>query len=624
MNLLNKLIEVLKQEEKFVVNNKLLKNKIIESALKLDPVLIKLLLSEKEFKDYFFVEIEGITIFDKDKFMKFVSNKQFLPDSYTAFKNKIGLAVGEDKYFYENKKVVVNFPYKDCILVGGQDKEDTKRNEVFYNYTLAPEQVDILTEPKVFTNIKKYTKNGIEEIEKIEDSDNLIIKGNNLFALYSLKKRFAGRIKLIYIDPPYNTGNDSFKYNDSFNHSTWLTFMKNRLEIAKELLSKDGAIFVQIDNSPTNERESPELGYLLVLMDEIFGRKNYIGMLIWKKKGNPSNTETNIGTITESILMYAKDFNLLSVNLQEYKRKYKYEDSRGFYNIEQPIKTNEGTYERKTMQFAIKTDEGTFYPPTGKRWTIGEETAKKYVEEKKYKIINNEFYIKKYSEDYKRGEYKLYNNLLDNHGSLKSAKGELSKLGFSREVFDSPKPEILMERIISMVTNQGDIVLDYHLGSGTTATVAHKMKRQYIGIEQMDYIKDITIERLKKVIEGEQGGISKSVNWQGGGSFVYMELFELNKKFDRAIIECKSKEVALKIFEEMLENAILDYSFDLSKAEEIKKYIKENELQDIKKLLLSLLDPNHLYLNFSEIEDETYQISQKDKIFNKGFYNGKI
>ena len=147
--------------------------------------------------------MEDITIFDKEKFLKFVSNKQFLPDSYTAFKNKIGLAVGEDKYFYENKDVVVNFPYKDCVLVGRQDKEDAKRDEVFYNYTLAPEQVDVLLEPKVFTNVKKYTENGIEELEEIKDTDNLIIKGNNLFALHSLKKKFAGKVKLIYIDPPY-------------------------------------------------------------------------------------------------------------------------------------------------------------------------------------------------------------------------------------------------------------------------------------------------------------------------------------------------------------------------------------------------------------------------------------
>lgn len=146
------------------------------------------------------------------------------------------------------------------------------------------------------------------------------------------------------------------------------------------------------------------------------------------------------------------------------------------------------------------------------------------------------------------------------------------------------------------------------------------MGRQYIGIEQLDYGENDSVVRLQNVINGDTTGISKSVNWQGGGSFVYMELFELNKKFDRAITECQSNEEALEIFEDMLKNAILKYSFDLSKADEIKKFIEEKELNEVKKLLFSLLEPNHMYLNYSEIEDETYQVSDKDKKINKSFY----
>ena len=146
------------------------------------------------------------------------------------------------------------------------------------------------------------------------------------------------------------------------------------------------------------------------------------------------------------------------------------------------------------------------------------------------------------------------------------------------------------------------------------------MGRQYIGIEQLDYGENDSVVRLQNVINGDTTGISKSVNWQGGGSFVYMELFELNKKFDRAITECQSNEEALEIFEDMLKNAILKYSFDLSKADEIKKFIEEKELNEVKKLLFSLLEPNHMYLNYSEIEDETYQVSDKDKKINKFFY----
>jgi adenine-specific DNA-methyltransferase len=251
------------------------------------------------------------------------------------------------------------------------------------------------------TNAKVYDKDGEHPFKGFtrdaeinrkrglpEDTitDNLIIKGNNLLALHTLKEEFAGKVKLIYIDPPYNTGNDGFKYNDSFNHSTWLTFMKNRLEIARQLLRDDGVIFVQIDNSPSDFKESPELGYLLILLDEVFLRKNYIGIQVWKKKGNASNTESNIGTITESILMYAKNFNSISFNLQDYKRIYKFEENGIYYNLEKPLKTNSGEYERKTMLFGIETKEGTFYPPKGKRWTIGEDLAKEYVKNNKYKI----------------------------------------------------------------------------------------------------------------------------------------------------------------------------------------------------------------------------------------------
>lgn len=289
--------------------------------------------------------------------------------------------------------------------------------------------------------------------------------------------------------------------------------MKNRLEVARTLLKDDGVIFISIDNSPSEkngEKESPELGYLMVLMDEIFGRKNYISTLIWKKKGNPSNTETSIGTITESVLMYAKKFSEIDINLQEYKRVYSFMENDGTpYNLEFPVKTNEGDYERKTMMYGIETKEGVFFPPNGKRWTIGEDKAINIVKQGKYIIEEGKFKIKKYPSDYTKGDKKLYNNLLLEQGSLKSAKNELKLLGFNREEFDTPKPEALIQRIIELATNENDIVLDFHLGSGTTAVVAHKMGRQYIGIEQMDYIESIAVERLKKLSKASRAVFPK-------------------------------------------------------------------------------------------------------------------
>lgn len=232
MTLMNELKELLKKDVRFIDSEgNLLKNRIVELALKLDKDLIKLLLENERIKNHFFKNIDGILVFDKEKFVMFIDNKEFLPDSYTAFKNKIGLANEEGKYLAKSKEVVLVWPYKDCVLEGGQEKPDEERKEIFHNVILGPDEIDRLLAPKVFTNFKRIDKNGehklkgfrrVPEINRKrglpEDTitENLIIKGNNLLVLHSLLEEFRGKVKLIYIDPPYNTGNDEFKYNDSF------------------------------------------------------------------------------------------------------------------------------------------------------------------------------------------------------------------------------------------------------------------------------------------------------------------------------------------------------------------------------------------------------------------------
>lgn len=276
IRLFTKLEKLLKQDERLVVEGALDKNKTAEEARKYSPELLNLLQKDADIKNHFFVATDGGLIFKKDLFLQFIGNKEFLPSSYTAYKNKIGLATGRDEFLSEKKEVVLNWPYKDCVLEGGQDKEDQKRQEVFFNEVLAPDQISRLLDDKVFTDWKRYDKDGEHELDELKDNDNLIIKGNNLVVLHSLKKRFAGKVKLIYIDPPYNTGNDSFGYNDKFNHSTWLTFMKNRLEVARELLSSDGSIYIQLDFN--------EVHYAKVLMDEVFSRENFQREIIWSNE----------------------------------------------------------------------------------------------------------------------------------------------------------------------------------------------------------------------------------------------------------------------------------------------------------------------------------------------------
>lgn len=512
-NLLNELVQLLEQDDRLTVDGKLLKNKVVELALNMDAGLIKLLLKNDNCKRHFFTEIDAVMVFDKIKFQKFVSNKAFLDDSYTAFKNKIGLTA-DDEYLTENKEVVLAWPYKDCILEGGQTKEDAKRNEIFWNETLAPDQIDRLLEPKALTNFKKYDKNGEHPVTGISTDDNLIIKGNNLLALHSLKKTYAGKVKLIYIDPPYNTGNDSFQYNDSFNHSSWLTFMKNRLEIARELLRNDGVIFIQCDDN--------EQAYLKVLCDEVFKRENFVDTFIWKNTDNAPALSKKTRKNIEFIHCYEKIQNKTIA----FKGRQSDNDDAPLLNSGNPIK--EIIFPSGTIHFNIKDD--TY--PQGKydgvelinqlivengvnknevilkgRFKWGQETLNTEIDNGTYFLIKTG----KMSIRYQRTNASIMapDKLIDDIYLSKSigvstnedAKKEIDAIEV--EFNSYPKPESLISFLIQAVTSENDIVLDFFCGSGTTCAVAHKIKRRYIGIEQMDYINTVIVKRLRKITNGD-------------------------------------------------------------------------------------------------------------------------
>lgn len=264
-NFFDTVVEVLKQDQRFFTENgEILRNSVYEASMKMDAALIKLLLSNETTKARFFTIIDGIAVFDKIGFGWVINNREFLPDSYTRFKNKIGLVGNNGEYISKSNDVELVFPYKDCVLEGGQTKEYQKRNEIFYNETLAPDEVDRLFYPKVFTNARRYSGKDVSLITSFSEEDHLIIKGNNLLAISSLLKRYENRVKCVYIDPPYNpTSNaNTFAYNNTFNRSTWLTFMKTRLEMAKRFLTQDGVLIVAIDKN-----EQPRLQ---MLIEEIF------------------------------------------------------------------------------------------------------------------------------------------------------------------------------------------------------------------------------------------------------------------------------------------------------------------------------------------------------------------
>jgi len=604
ISLLDELKTLLGKDKRFIADGQLLKNTIVEHALKLDKNLIRLLLSKKRIKEHFFCDIDGTLVFDKDEFISFVDNKQFLPDSYTAFKNKIGLTLdGKDDYLKERKDVCLVWPYKDCVLEGGQTKEDQKRDEIFWNETLAPDEIDRLTEPKVLTNFKRFDKNGEHKVSEIKDTDNLIIKGNNLLALHSLKKRFAGKVKLIYIDPLYNIDTDAF-YNESFNHSSWLTFMKNRLEVARDMLHKDGALFVQIDDT--------EQAYLKTLCDEIFGRENFVSTVAWQRAPEGRTVlgqgATFVIASKEYILIYSKtpnslkkkesckkrveatqkvleQYGLYFINAGTKKLVKEIEDTKGNpikiykhlnYSVEK-VPRSKSDKERirnfsKLARIAAQQEESTlqqkilseikehkslhsveYIPSAGKN--KGRSKSSYYLDGG---II---LFAKDYAETDGENIYRLADiNDFWSHD-------DIPVTGISNEggvtLRRGKKPEQLLQRIIQMVTEKEEIVLDFFLGSGTTAAVAHKMGRQYVGIEQLDYGKNDSVVRLKNVINGDQSGISKSVNWEGGGDFVYCELMKWNEAYIDRIQKAKAKTDLAKTWQVMKEKAHISYKIDL-------------------------------------------------------------
>lgn len=647
-DLYKELIQLLQADQALIIDDKLNKALIIDRALKLEPTLIKLLLKHPNIKKQFFVDIEGILVFDKVAFQRFVNAKKFLPDSYTQYKNQIGLSTDNDHYITESREIVLVWPHKDCILEGGQTKEDSKRNEIFYNTTLAPDEIDVLKAPKALTNWKRFDKDGETVPTKISKSDNLIIKGNNLLALYTLKEKYRGQIKLIYIDPPFNTKNDSFKYNDSFNHSTWLTFMKNRLEVARELLREDGLIYLNIDDI--------EEAYLKVLCDEIFGIPNFIN-IIAVKSSTPSGTKTahkdkTIIKQKDLILVYKKG---ISVNLNpQYTKRDNWDNHYSLFleknengeyvlnKLVDKLKQNLILNSNQKLE-DVKIDDKLFKEfyllnansicRLQSHKSIEADKASRLLKDKVYEhfdknISKGLYYNGQVITPLSQGIKKVYFNqkysqdlgmLLCDFWADIDFQNTQNEGGVSFPT--AKKPEVLLARIIEMATNENDIVLDYHLGSGTTCAVAQKMNRRYIGVEQMDYGQNDSVQRLKNVLAGEQSGVSKAYNWKSDGSFIYAELMQSNQIYINQIQEAKSTKELLKIWEDMQETAFISYKV---LPENINNEIKSFEalnFDEQQRFLIEILDENLLYVNKSEINDEKHKVSDADKEMNNNFYS---
>ena len=608
--LYSSVIDVLKQDNRFFTKDgSILRNAVYEATMQMDEKLISLLLANEITKKQFFKEIAGVTVFDKIAFGWIVNNRELLPDSYTRFKVRIGLSNKNGEHIVNSDKVELVFPDKDCILEGGQTKEDKKRDEIFYNTTLAQDEIDRLLSPKVFSNVKLITADEEKSINHMVDTSGLLIKGNNLLALASLHKRFCNKVRMVYWDVPYNTESDSFKYNDKFSRSTWLVFIKNRVEKVLPLIKNDGGVFLI-------QCSFHQYAYLKVLLDEIIGNHVMTFNVLVRHPERTLTGDKEFNDCVEYVLVYSKNKNFKMPKIAEEKTidDYQYvveelaEGEEIDFDGRKAIILTPDKYKLKKVEpakenFKIMTVRGSIREKNSSgRFYVKylEPLVGKYPDKTIFKVddIGDDIYDFRYfylpptgnkNGAYLQGmptsskvTYKPHPNFLDFVQSYNTVNDE----GVV-EFRNGKKPEDLIAHLINIFTVENDIVLDAFAGSATTASVALKMNRQFITCEQMDYIDTITVPRIKGVISGKENDILPELGYEGGGSFIYCELAKSNQNFVDEIEKASS-------IEESLDNQ--------------------------KKFLMELLDMNLLYVNYHEIDDEEYGISDDDKLFTKSFY----
>lgn len=362
-------------------------------------------------------------------------------------------------------------------------------------------------------------------------AENMLIFGDNLLALKALEQEFAGRIKCIFIDPPYNTGSAFTHYDDGLEHSLWLTMMRDRLEILRRLLADDGSIWITIDDN--------EAHYLKVMCDEMFGRRNFIANVVWQKKYSPGNNQKGISSDLDHVLVYSKNNDKWSWNLlprsekQDAAYKNPDKDPRGLWK---PSDLTRAEHRDRDF-YAIKTPSGKdVLPAKGRSWSRPPDEIERLRQDNRLWFGPNgdaKPSLKRFLTEVQDGVVAKAIWTRDEVGDNEEAKKEIKLLN-SDDIFGTPKPERLVMRAIQIATNPGDIVLDSFAGSGTTGAVAHKMGRKWIMVELGDHCHTHIQPRLQKVCDGtDQGGISKAFNWQGGGGFKYYYMAPSLLKKDR-------------------------------------------------------------------------------------------
>ncbi len=626
-NFFTEIENLLRAEERyFSQDGDFLRNAVYEDAMKMEPALIKLLLSNETAKSKFFRMVDGVAVFDKIEFGWVINNREFLPDSYTRYKNKIGLANSRGDYISTSNDVELVFPYKDCVLEGGQTKEDQKRSEIFYNETLAPDEVDRLLYPKTFTKARRYKNNNSTTITDFSEKDHLVIKGNNLLAISSLLKRYEKRIKCVYIDPPYNpTSNaNTFCYNNTFNRSTWLVFMKTRLEMAKRFLTSDGVLIVAIDKN-----EQPRLQ---LLIEEIYPEYDVDCITVIH---NPRGTiGTNFSYTHEFAIFVTPKGQKTICNRQLSESEVDWSPLRNWgsesertdaKNCFYPIiiendkiigfgDVSPDNYHPKQTEYI----DGKYYiypidvKGVERKWRYARQTVESIYDMLRAKKTKTGY-------DIELGKtFGVYKTVWTDSRYDASVNGtQLLKTIIPSTVFSYPKSIFNVIDCINAVVKEDKnaIILDFFGGSGTTGHAVMEINkdggnRRFILVEQMDYVETDTLPRNIEIMKK----ISPS------DSIVYFELSKLNQKYVEEIESAKDDVALVSIFKVLLESEFISSNINVKDINPDAEDFVALSLDDKKQLLMALLDKNLLYVNYCDIDDETYDISDEDKAFTKSFY----
>lgn len=663
-------------DERFVGRNgRLLVNKVQASAKAYDPDLIRLLMGDERAREMFFVDIDGTTIFENDKFIWALEAQDYLEGSYTEYSQRIGLTVG-GRRISDSDDVVLEFPYKDCVLEFDSTSEDDDRPEVMMNETLMRDEIDCLFAPKVFTDAQIHDSDGVRNVDHMPDDVNgLLVKGNNLLVLHSLLPRYKGKVKLMYWDILYNTGDDRVPYNDSFKHSTWLVMMKNRLEIAKQLLRDDGVICLQCDDT--------EQAYLKVLGDEVFGRDNYVNcislkmknvagasgggedkrfkknieyLLIWAKHyqtfvPNPVFRYREVVSLVEEYRQLGKSWKYTNVLINSGTKKYvgtTYDGSgspiRVYARHGAVIKSiakvmkEEGLSEREAYEKYANQIFDTAMPQSSIRPRALELVESLGFESDIYSIeyVPNSGRHKDelYEQFYRGKKFRLFAWLKDTseivdgvlckkerQGTYWDFTGDMNNVnkegGKEISLGNGKKAESIIRKVIEAFSNEGDLVIDAYLGSGTTTAVCQKMGRNYIGIEQLDRHMNLALLRMDNVVHGDPSGISESVGWHGGGSFIYCSLLTASVDYIQRAKTATSDDELSTIFNELIDSPFVLYRIDLEKARD---GFPDLSIEEKREAIVRVIDKNTLYVNYADIDDEDFVVSDEAQAFTRSFY----